>query len=193
MTDDQDAAAPLTRWLHEHGDFLYRFAYFQLHDASTAEDLVQDTLLAAWSAHAQFSGQAGVRTWLTAILKNKIADHFRRTQREAPGKEALSDDDIDAVFSADGHWRLRPVDPQEPSRALEDKQFWQTLNACLAGLPAIQAQAFMLAELHEFSTAELCKVLSLSATNVWVVLHRARMRLRRCFEEGWLRAPTDRK
>ena len=185
-----EPAPSLTRWLDEHGDFLYRFAFFQLHDAAAAEDLVQDTLLAAWTARAQFAGAASERTWLTAILKNKIADHYRRTAREAPSEIELSDDDTDALFKAHGHWQLRPADPVAPSRALEDKQFWQILMDCLAGLSATQARAFMLVELHEVSTDELCKVLALSTSNVWVVLHRARMRLRRCLEERWLRADS---
>lgn len=193
MTGKSRGGAALARWLAEHGDYLYRFAFFQLHDAPAAEDLVQDTLIAAWTARKQFSGAASERTWLTAILKNKMVDHFRRERRESPGEEALSDDDIDALFTADLHWQLRPTDPGEPSRALEDKDFWRTLNDCLAGLSATQARAFMLSELHELSTSELCKDLDLSPTNVWVVLHRARMRLRLCLEEGWLRATAGGK
>lgn len=185
-----ESAPSLARWLEEHGDYLYRFAFFQLHDAPAAEDLVQDTLLAAWEARAHYAGAATERTWLTAILKNKIADHYRRVRREAPGEEPLSDDDADALFDTHGHWRLRPAAVPAPSRALEDKQFWRVLSDCLAGLSATQARAFMLAELHEISTQELCKVLALSASNVWVVLHRARMRLRLCLEERWLRADT---
>lgn len=193
MTDKNPGAALLARWLAEHGDYLYRFAFFQLHDASAAEDLVQDTLIAAWTARKQFAGAASERTWLTAILKNKIVDHFRRTHREAPSEEVLSDDETDALFNASSHWQLLPTDPGEPGRSLEDKDFWRALNECLAGLSATQARAFMLSELHEISTSELCKVLDLSATNVWVVLHRARMRLRLCLEEGWLRATTGGK
>lgn len=192
MTDNKAGGdRVLARWLDEHGDFLYRFAYFQVRDAAAAEDLVQDTFIAAWSAHKQFAGQASERTWLAAILKNKIVDHFRRTRREAPGDvaldESLAEDDMDALFNANLHWRLRPSDPGDPSHALEDKQFWRALNDCLADLPAMQAQAFMLAELHELPTAELCKVLQISTSNVWVVLHRARMRLRLCLEERWSR------
>lgn len=191
MTDDKSGRDALARWLEEHGDFLYRFAFFQLHDAPAAEDLVQDTLIAAWSARAKYAGEASERTWLTAILKNKIVDHFRRVRRESPGEmsldEGFSDEDLDGLFNANAHWRLRPANPGEPARALEDKQFWRALNDCLADLPAAQAQAFMLAELHEMPTAEMCKVLQLSTSNVWVVLHRARMRLRLCLEARWLR------
>lgn len=194
MSDDPTASrATLARWLTEHGDFLYRFAFFQLHDAPAAEDVVQDTLIAAWSARTQHSGAASERTWLTAILKNKIVDHFRRAHREQPGVEALGDDEFDALFDAHGHWQWRPADPGQPSRALEDKDFWRALNDCLATLPPVQSQAFMLAELHEHSTAQLCKVLQLSATNVWVVLHRARMRLRLCLEQRWLYPAKTRK
>lgn len=186
------ASSPsLARWLAEHGDYLYRFAYFQLHDAAAAEDAVQDTLIAAWEARAQYEANASERTWLTAILKNKIADYYRRTHRESPSETALSDADIDTLFDAHGHWRLRPAAVPAPSRALEDKQFWRVLSDCLAGLSATQARAFMLAEFHEISSTELCKVLQLSASNVWVVLHRARMRLRACFEAHWLRTTTD--
>lgn len=180
----------LAQWLAEHGDYLYRFAFFQLHDAAAAEDAVQDTLIAAWEGRARYVGRARERTWLTGILKHKIADHHRRTRREAPSDEILSEEDIDVLFDTHGHWRSLPVDVPAPSRALEDKQFWRALNDCLAGLSDTHARAFMLAELHEISTDELCKVLRMSTTNVWVVLHRARMRLRRCLEERWLRGET---
>lgn len=194
MGDDQTEGGALARWLDEHGDFLYRFALFQLRDAPAAEDAVQDTLIAAWSARASFAGGASERTWLTAILKNKIVDHFRRISRESPSDIALDENDesLETLFNAQGHWQLQPAKPVAAERALEDRQFWHTLNTCLAQLPAVQARAFMLAELHEMPAAELCKVLSLSTSNLWVVLHRARMRLRLCLERYGLHDTRNR-
>ena len=191
MGDDESARQTLAQWLDEHGDYLFRFACFQVRDDAAAEDLVQDTLLAAFSAKRDFRQHASVRTWLTAILKNKIVDHFRRVRREIPAGsviESETEEDATAtLFDERGHWRSRPLDTKDPALALEDKQFWRALSECLAGLSPVQAEAFVLAELHELTTAEVCKVLQLKPSNVWVVLHRARTRLRLCLENRWLR------
>lgn len=191
MEDDKSARQMLAQWLDEHGDYLFRFACFQVRDVPAAEDLVQDTLLAAFKAQRDFRQHASVRTWLIAILKNKIVDHFRRLRREIPADSVIDgeteEDTTATLFDERGHWRSHPLEAKDPSLALEDKQFWRALSDCLAGLSPVQAEAFVLAEVHELSTAEVCKVLQLKPSNVWVVLHRARTRLRLCLENRWLR------
>lgn len=187
MNDAPGKLSDPATWLDQHGDSLYRFALLRVRNPTTAEDLVQETLLAAWRAKDSFAGQAAERTWLIAILKNKLIDHFRRTGRETPLPDmADTDDAIDALFiEHTDHWLHPPTTWSRPDNALEQAEFWQVLQDCLAGLPARQAQAFTLTEVDGLSTEELCKALAAQPSNVWVMLHRARLRLRECLEQRW--------
>ena len=173
-------------WLDEHGDALYRYARFRLNDSALAEDLVQETLLAALQAQDSFAGRSTERTWLIGILKNKLIDHLRKTCREIT-LDVESDDDLDALFDTASriHWRTPPSVWDNPLAALEQKQFWSVFSDCLGDLPARQAQAFTLCEIEGLDGGEACKVLGVTATNVWVLLHRARLRLRECLENHW--------
>ncbi len=186
-----DLSDPQT-WLDEHGDSLYRFALLRVRDRTTAEDLVQETLLAAWRARDRFAGQSSERTWLIAILKNKIVDHFRRQAHES----ALPDSDdpdalIDSLFERNGHWQTVNPAWMHPDSALEQSRFWAVFQECLKGLPARQADAFALTEMDGLATDELCKVLEVTTSNAWVLLHRARLRLRECLEQQWFGAAPE--
>lgn len=191
MSTLEDAATPHAasdpaEWLDRHGDALYRYAYVRTRNASLAEDLVQDTLLAALAAARSYSGAASERTWLIAILKNKLIDHQRRAGRETPLPDTVEDDDLSAlVFDARGHWTLRPQEWGRPHEALEQQQFWQVLEECVRALPARLAEAFLLREVDGLLADEVCKVLALTPSNLWVSLHRARLRLRLCLETRW--------
>jgi RNA polymerase sigma-70 factor (ECF subfamily) len=172
--------------LSAHGDALYRYAFARVRDSAQAEDLVQETLLAALESQARFAGRAAERTWLIGILKHKLIDQLRRRNREPPLADlAKTDDEIEALFSADGHWKSPPAAWSSPMASLEQREFWRVLSDCLAALPARQAQAFSLSEFDGFAGEELCKLLDATATNVWVMLHRARLHLRECLEQRW--------
>jgi RNA polymerase sigma-70 factor (ECF subfamily) len=173
------------RWLAEHGDVLYRFALARVRQRTVAEDLVQETLLAALSAQKNFKGDSSERTWLIGILKNKLIDHWRKSSREAPSP--TDDETVDRLFEDDAeqHWRQEPKAWANPDSALQDKQFWAVLQECLKGLPENQARAFCLTEFDGLPGAEVCKVLNVASTNFWVLLYRARVRLRQCLENEW--------
>ena len=180
-------------WVDQYGDFLYRFSLSRVKDSSIAEDLVQETFLAALKARKKFQGRSTVRTWLIAILKHKIVDHIRKQVREQTSKnlESISNhaasDAIDSSFTEEGDWRLRPSKwAVDPLKLYQQKEFMDVLYRCMAELPERQAEAFMMREIDGFTTKELCKVLNISATNSWVMLYRARMVLRRCLETNWL-------
>jgi RNA polymerase sigma-70 factor (ECF subfamily) len=135
-----------------------------------------------------FRGQSSLRTYVTGILKFKIIDGLRVASRErqfdSAGDEA-DDATIDALFVADGHTRDLPRQWGDPDGTLEQKDFFRVLEVCLDKLPAQAARIFMMREWLEFDTGEICKELSLSATNVWVILYRARLRLRECLDLNW--------
>jgi len=183
-----------TASIESHRSYLLRYALLQLRDQGAAEDVVQDTLLAALEGATRFSGKSSLKTWLTGILKHKIIDQIRRQSREQPlvsgdgeGSEAEA---VDALFLEDGHWRQPPSNWGDPDKALENKAFIEVFEQCAKNMPAKTARAFMMREVMELSTEEICKELEISTTNCWVMLHRARLNLRECLELKWFGKPS---
>lgn len=177
-------------WLAQHGDILYRYALPRLRDPHLAEEAVQETLVAALQARTRFSGRSSERTWLVGILKHKIIDHFRRTKREQPMEDLAEWSEARVEEAEAGIWpQPQAPAPQEwgadAPAAIERKEFQAALADCLTRLPRRAAEAFALRELEELSTAEICKALGVTPTNVWVMLHRARAQLRQCLETKW--------
>ena len=177
-------------WLNEHGDYLYRFALARLRNPDQAEDVVQETLLAAIQSQS-YAGQSAPRTWLIGILKHKIVDLIRCQVRERPteglGEELPDEPGMDEFFERDGrHWDDKPLAWEMPDNVLEQKQFLVVLQECMDRLPRKLASLFMLREVHEEDNEKICKELDITATNAWVMLYRARMGLRKCLEMNWL-------
>ena len=192
--DPRDIAAQKPdpgRWLQDYGDALFRYALRRLHNTAHAEDVVQETLLAAFQARTSYSGRASEKTWLTGILKHKIIDFIRKQVRESTVDDinALSDvaagSGVDDLFDARGHWIHPPQDWGNPVKALHNHQFIENFEHCLERLKPAHAQIFALKELVGQSIDEICKELGITATNCSVILYRARMGLRRCLEIRW--------
>lgn len=184
------ACEPLnpTPEFESHRAYLLRVAFLQLRDHDLAADVVQDTLLAALQAAKGFSGRSSVKTWLTGILKHKIVDAIRLRIRD-PVRMSLSEectlDDFDAAFDESGHWGEPPAEWGNPEQALQQQQFLNVLDLCLERLPPNTARVFIMREVLELETDEICKDLSITSTNLWVILYRARMALRQCLEQNW--------
>jgi len=178
-------------WLTEHGDYLYRYALLQLRDESAAEDVVQETLLAALGAWERFSGQSTIRTWLTGILKHKILDLFRKRAKEPQYTPSSDDPEAElarleqSLFDASGHWMQQPGAWNEPESELDRQRFWAAFVACLEQLAPSHARVFHLRELDGLSTEDICKELQITTTNCWVMLYRARLGLQQCLETRW--------
>jgi len=172
---------------------LMRYARSQLRNDAWAEDAVSDTLLAALEKPQAFSGQSQLKTWLVGILKHKVVDQLRRHSREATVLTTDDETDLDdALFDRHDHWREPPPDWSNPEGHLGQRQFFQVLEACMERLPATQGRVFMMREWLELETDEICKQLSITATNLWVLLHRARLRLRECLQDQWFAKPRAR-
>lgn len=173
---------------NSHRGYLLRVAVLQLRDNELAEDVVQDTLLAALQGAARFDGRSSLKTWLTGILKHKIVDAIRRRTKEpvvTPLDDEIQLDDMDALFDETGHWENPPADWGDPESALSRQQFMDVLQFCLEKLPPNTARVFMMREVMELESAEICKELAITSTNLWVILYRARMALRQCLEQNW--------
>ncbi len=174
------------RWLEEYGDFLFNYAVMHLRNDALAEELVQDTFVSALGSAANFKGLSSERSWLVAILKHKIIDYIRKVSRERRYFDLEEDPEHQQAFNEIGHWSVEPnAWPGNPESAFEKKAFYEQLNRCIEHLPEQQQMVFVLRQYGELSTDEICKNVGVSATNLWVLLHRARMRLRKCLETNW--------
>jgi len=176
---EPSACAP-DAWLDRYGDYLYRYALGRLGNPTEAEDVVQETLLAALKARRAFDGRSSERTWLVGILRHKIVDYYRRKRRESR-VQSREDGPVPETqcFDGAGAWKFRPPDWQiNPRAALEQREFLDLLHDRLHALPPRQASVFVLREIEQLSADEICKELDISPNNLWVMLHRARLRLR---------------
>lgn len=165
---------------------LVRYARSQLRNDAWAEDAVSETLLAALEKPLAFGGQSQLKTWLVGILKHKVIDQLRRQHREATVLDQDDESDVDdLLFDANDHWREQPPDWGSPEACLGQRQFFEVLETCMDKLPATQGRVFMMREWLELETDEICKELAITSTNLWVLLHRARLRLRECLQQSW--------
>jgi RNA polymerase sigma-70 factor (TIGR02943 family) len=171
---------------------MLRFASLQLRDDHLAEDVVQDAMAAALAGGQEFAGKSSVKTWVFAILKNKIIDVIRQRGRTinvtalSPQEQSM-DQGFEALFKTNQHWKPdhRPSDWGDPEQALRHSQFMAVLEACLSHLPENTARVFMMREFLALDTTEVCAELAISTSNCHVILHRARNGLRECLEKNW--------
>ena len=176
--------------------YLMRYAMAQLRDPLLAEEAVQEALLAAVEGLGRFEGQSTLRTWLTSILRYKIADQQRRVVQDRARMEsgdADSHDDevwLDALFDETGHWRDPPQAWANPEAALEQRRFWEAFERCLERLPARGGRVFFKREVMGEDTDDICRAEGISTSNCWVILHRARLGLRSCLELHWFGTGT---
>lgn len=179
-------------WVDQHGDILYRYALARVSAPAAAEDLVQETFLAALRGPQTFAGGCAERSWFVAILKRKVVDFFRRRGREKPLPDDTDGAAQAADFDARGRWQSQPASwGDNPGSAFEQQEFWVVFRGCLGKLPPRLTAAFSLREMEGHSTEEITRDLNVTAGNLAVLLHRARLALRRCLEAHWFRTTSD--
>ncbi|MEO8203050.1 MAG: sigma-70 family RNA polymerase sigma factor [Betaproteobacteria bacterium] len=172
-----------------HRPQLMKYAMLQLRNPAHAEDAVQETLVAAIRGAASFAGGSSVRTWLIGILKHKIIDAIRKSSREQSLDQfETSTEDMDGLFRPDGHYEEKPAHWGNPEEALSRRRFFEVMELCMASLPKATAQAFAMREVMGLETREICANLNITTSNCWVLLYRARMKLRECLEKNWIKA-----
>lgn len=170
---------------------MIKFATLQLSDAHLAEDAVQEALIGALKNVDSFSGHAALKGWVFGILKNKIADILRQKQRMVDASSLMHEDeeneDFSLLFDKKGFWQPeeRPATWGNPEASMHEVQFWRVFEACLENLPGHQARVFMMREYIELDSREICATVGISVSNLNVMLHRARLRLRECLENRW--------
>lgn len=173
-----------SQWVDAYGDYLYRYARSRLRDPEASEEVVQETFVAGLKGSAQYAGRGSERAWLLGILKRKIIDHVRRRNRAAIGGDReFGDDFAEQLFDQTGQWKHDPrIFGENPAAALESSDFYRILQHCLDALPKGQADAFTLREVEGEKSADVCHVLGITSSNLWVLLHRARLRLAACMK-----------
>ncbi|CAM5369326.1 RNA polymerase factor sigma-70 [Eoetvoesiella caeni] len=170
---------------------MHKFATLQLSDSHLAEDAVQEALIGALKNAKSFAGRAALKTWVFAILKNKIADTLRQKQRMAEASSLMHEDeeeeDFSELFNKRGFWQAdeRPAIWGNPEASMQEGDFWRVFEACLENLPGHQARVFMMREFIELDSDEICSTVGITVSNLNVMLHRSRIRLRECLENQW--------
>lgn len=189
ITMNQPTSTEFERQLVAQRDYLMRFARLQLRNEAWAEDAVSETILAAVTKPQSFGNKSQLKTWLVGILKHKVIDVFRLNARTVVldiDPESDGSEELDAlIFKSDGHFEQAPADWGDPEKAMQSHQFLQVLEACIEMMPTAMGRVFLMREWLGLPSVEICKELELSPTNLYVTLHRARLRLRECLERNW--------
>jgi RNA polymerase sigma-70 factor (ECF subfamily) len=178
-----------TGWVDAHGDRLFRYALSRIRDERAAEDLVQETFIAALRSREKFKAESSELTWMTGILRNKIFEHLRSQSREiAIDPVAENEEKENSLFDVGGHWNgaSAPADwGGEPHRRAESAEFGRALRDCLDALTPNVARAFVLREMEGVEHLTCAQAMGVPPGRLAVLLYRARMRLRRCLERNF--------
>jgi RNA polymerase sigma-70 factor (ECF subfamily) len=174
------------KWIDNYSDYLFNYAAVRVNDSDLAKDLVQDTFFAGLKSAKNFQGKSTERTWLVSILKRKIIDHYRKINSKKGQAEVRMNFYNDG--ENEGNWIEERV-PQswdnQSEKDIENKELRSQLDICINKLPEKYAMVFRMKTIQEFETEEICKELDITASNLWVIIHRARTQLRKCMEDNW--------
>ena len=176
------------QWVKQYADALYGYTLRRINDEVMAEDIVQETFLSAWRARDSFRGASSEKSWLFAICKNKIIDHYRKKAIDIMQPINVTDPS-DNYFDPSEHWtdENKPGDwGMDYGHPMDNKAFYQVLDHCRKKLQQLQQSVFVMKYLEDQDAADICKVLGISSSNYWVLIHRAKMHLRACLEKNWI-------
>jgi len=186
--EDESAIERMFRnWVNEYSDPLFLYARKRLPDEETARDVLQDSFVAAWRNIRSYRGETSVKSWLYIILKSRIIDHYRKTARAFETEELI--EPADPFFDETSHWRegRYPAEWVVQFRdPVEVRDFRRVLKLCSRKLKEMQYAVFVMKYLDGLDSEEICESLGLSVSNFWVLMHRAKVRLRACMEKNWL-------
>jgi RNA polymerase sigma-70 factor (TIGR02943 family) len=185
MAQEKNFLNPDT-WIDKYADYLFNYAVVRVNNEDVAKDLVQETFFAGLKSAKNFQGKASERTWLIAILKRKVIDYYRKINSKKGRAEVRMN--FYNEGENEGSWIEERV-PQswdnETEKLIENEELKSQLDVCLDYLPEKYAMVFRMKTIQEFETEEICKELDITASNLWVIIHRARMQLRKCMEDNW--------
>lgn len=175
---DKTARSSFNDWVNAYTGELLRWAIYKTGDHELSQDIVQDTFVAAWQGLDGFQNQSTPRTWLFSILRRKIADWFRSRDRDALGKESISEEEAETLFQnhfdAEGRWSSADFENNEVEE-MEEK-----LQLCLEKLPDNWRDVLESKYIQCMKADEICQVFGLSPTNYWQIIHRTKVLMRSC-------------
>ena len=182
------------QWVEKYADYLYAYATSRINNEEQAKDLVQETFLAALEKVNSFEGKSSERTWLTAILRNKIIDVYRKRSSGLinAGLDLNKAEREEADFfdhNEGHHWKQEHVpksfglDNYDP---VINKEFNVILQKCMQKLPALWMAVFTMKHMDDETTDIICAELKVTAANFWVIIHRAKLNLRACLQKNWI-------
>ena len=173
------------KWIDRYSDYLFNYTISRVNDREMAKDLVQDTFVASLKSMKNFKGEASERTWLISILKRKIIDYYRKINSKKGKAEVRMDYNSD---EEEGSWlEERVADPFDKTAedTLVNDELGDAIYACLDKLPNKQAQVFKMKTIQGLETKTICNELNITASNLWVIIHRARTAMAECMEKNW--------
>ncbi|MBN8836951.1 MAG: sigma-70 family RNA polymerase sigma factor [Sphingobacteriia bacterium] len=175
-------------WVEEYAGILLSYTLARTENNATAEDLVQETFISAWKNRDEFKETASVKTWLFTICKNKIIDYYRKKARSPIQFAEAGSSDL--FFDDKEHWQKEEGPKNWPNRftmPTEQKEFNHIIGYCKKKLQEMQQRVFVLKYLEDLETEEICKLLNISTSNYWVLIHRAKLQIRACLEKNWIK------
>lgn len=176
----------IASWVNQHSDELYNWAYYKTSNKELAQDLVQDTFLAAHRSIDKFKGDSKAKTWLFTILNNKIIDHYRSAVHRKMVTESRINADSDDNFDSEGNWNQQAIIQwNEEDHLLDQPEFLNVLENCLEGLPDKHKAVTMAKFFHHKKGSQICQDLDISPSNLWQMVHRAKLQLRKCLDANW--------
>jgi RNA polymerase sigma-70 factor (ECF subfamily) len=175
-------------WVDLYADYLFNYAVVRVNDQEIAKDLVQETFFAGLKSAKNFKGTATERTWLIAILKRKVIDHYRKIN----SKKGKAEVRINYANNndSDGDWlEERVADPLSvlENDSIENEELGQAIHHCIQKLPKKQSLVFTMKTIRGLSTEDICNELQINPSNLWVMIHRARTALMDCLNENWFK------
>lgn len=176
------------KWIDNYADYLFNYAVVRVNNQDLAKDLVQETFFAGLKSAKNFKGEASERTWLISILKRKIIDYYRKIN----SKKGQAEVKVNFYESGDneGNWleeRVPQTWDNEAEKSIESEELKDTMDDCIDNLPEKYAMVFRMKTIQGFDTEDICNELDITASNLWVIIHRARTQLRRCLEDNWFK------
>jgi RNA polymerase sigma-70 factor, TIGR02943 family len=175
------------QWINEYAGMLLAYTVARVNDTGVAEDIVQETFISAWKSRESYNGSASVKNWLFSICKNKIIDYYRKKSR-SPVQYADADE-TQQFFNEADHWKDYTVPKEwhvDYNHPTDNKEFYRVLEFCKQKLQELQQRVFVLKYMEDMDSEDICKILQISSSNYWVLIHRAKLRLRNCLEKNWL-------
>ena len=188
MSDQNPRVLEPEKWIERYADYLYNYAITRVDNTEMAKDLVQETFLSAIKGKEGFRGQAAERTWLISILKRKIIDYYRKINSAKGQKEVMVN--FYEGGENQGNWiedRVPQSWGNDAEKRIENSELKNALDKCIENLPEKYRIVFTLKTIRQFETDVICNELGISASNLWVMVHRARTQLRKCMEENWFK------